>query len=65
MLNPPQGDAISPILFMVYLELALRELRNKSIRPAIDSHIPHEISYADDADFIGRSKDFNIKNFLH
>ncbi|GMF39143.1 unnamed protein product [Phytophthora fragariaefolia] len=46
----PQGDSLSPVLFAVYLEAALRDLASQ-----LDS--PHDlladmIVYADDADFI-------------
>lgn len=54
----PQGDSLSPILFTVYLECAMRELRARLIRPDIDRGLPPEIGYADDQDFISRSADF-------
>eukprot|EP00117_Sycon_ciliatum_P021388 scpid32601/ scgid1959/ Probable RNA-directed DNA polymerase from transposon BS; Reverse transcriptase len=52
----PQGDSLSPVLFIVYLELAaLRDVRNiLPIRPQldIDLHLPTDTSYADDVDFL-------------
>ena len=49
----PQGDSLSPILFIVYLETALREIReiNKT-----EEGIPTEMAYADDVDFISMIK---------
>ena len=47
-IGTPQGDSISPILFTIYLEKALRE-----IRAVLEVDIePNEIEYADDVDFI-------------
>ena len=45
----PQGDGLSPVLFIVYLEHAL-----KSVRPSIgiSPEYPDEIAYADDVDFV-------------
>ena len=57
-IGSPQGDSLSPILFTVYLECAMRELRQRLQRPTIDVGLPPEICYADDHDFISRSKDF-------
>ncbi|GFR91258.1 craniofacial development protein 2 [Elysia marginata] len=46
----PQGDGLSPTLFIIYLEAALKEVR-ASIQ--INSQkSPSELSYADDVDFI-------------
>eukprot|EP00117_Sycon_ciliatum_P038405 scpid60702/ scgid28546/ len=53
----PQGDGLSPVLFTVYLEAALRDLRSVlPPRPAADEHLPAETAYADDVDFISTSK---------
>ena len=59
-IGTPQGDGLSPILFAIYLEKALRDVRRESEphRPAIDKGIPPEAIYADDTDFISRSQDF-------
>ena len=58
----PQGDSLSPVLFIVYLEAALRDVRNiLPIRPQldIDLHLPTDTSYADDVDFLSsRGTDF-------
>ncbi|KAE8912431.1 hypothetical protein PF003_g3837 [Phytophthora fragariae] len=50
----PQGDSLSPVLFVVYLEAALRDL-------ARELDVPHAlleqmVVYADDADFICRDQ---------
>ena len=44
-----QGDSLSPILFIVYLETALRVIREID---RIEEGIPTEMAYADDAEFI-------------
>ena len=49
-IGTPQGDSISPILFIVYLEAALRELRPKLSPSTFVS--PNELIYADDCDII-------------
>lgn len=47
----PQGDALSPLLFAIYLEVAIR--RFKVTHPQYREDITHLIShYADDTDFI-------------
>ncbi|GFR91197.1 very-long-chain enoyl-CoA reductase [Elysia marginata] len=53
-MGTPQGDSLSPVLFTIYLENALKDVRgaqNNSQQPA--HCIPSEINYADDIDFIG------------
>ena len=52
----PQGDSLSPVLFIVYLEHALKEVRITLPRPIVkyEKEIPNEIAYADDVDFIGQ-----------
>jgi hypothetical protein len=60
-IGSPQEDALSPILFNIYLECALRELRARLPRPPIDSLLPPEICYADDVDFLSRSKEYTEK----
>ena len=51
-----QGDSLSPVLFIVYLEQALKEVRTTLPRPIVkyEKEIPNEIAYADDVDFIGQ-----------
>ena len=54
-IGSPQGDALSPILFAIYLEAAIRELIARGPkRPQCDLniHLPLEAIYADDTDFI-------------
>ena len=47
-----QGDGLSPVLFVCYLEAALRDCRRRlPARPVADSLIPHETGYADDINF--------------
>jgi len=46
-IGTPQGDSLSPVLFTIYLEHALREIRQST-----QSTLPDEVSYADDVDFI-------------
>ena len=60
-IGSPQGDALSPILFAIYLEAAIRELKARGpIRPECDliHDIPIEAIYADDTDFISLCSDF-------
>ena len=56
----PQGDALSPILFAIYLEYAIRLLKESIVRPDVDvnARIPDECIYADDIDFISLDKSF-------
>jgi len=59
-IGSPQGDALSPILFAIYLEHALRLLRGQVQRPQADleAAVPGELIYADDTDFISLDKSF-------
>ena len=53
----PEGDCLSPVLFTIYLEAALRQLRQEvPARPLSDNGLPLELVYADDADFVSTSK---------
>jgi len=52
-IGTPQGAALSPILFTVYLELAVR--RHKSNLPTPYSEAHHIISYADDTYFLSNN----------
>ena len=54
-LGAPQGDSLSPILFIVYLELAIRQLRAACPRLPEDALLSAEAIYADDTDFISTS----------
>ena len=49
----PQGDSLSPVLFIVYLETALRKIREIN---RIEEGLPTEKAYADDVDFISMVK---------
>ncbi|GFR58596.1 hypothetical protein ElyMa_005364700 [Elysia marginata] len=51
----PQGDSLSPVLFTIYLENALREIRTTlpELKSSSSREIPSEIAYANDVDFIG------------
>ena len=52
-LGTPQRDGLSPISFAIYLESALRKVRQKAgPRPNEDTGLPLEAIYADDCDFI-------------
>jgi hypothetical protein len=57
-IGSPQGDSLSPILFTVYLDGALRQLRKTIKRPATDKRLPPEICYADDTDFLSHSTQY-------
>ena len=48
-IGTPQGDGLSPILFIIYLENALKDVR-KEIQTK--EMTPSEVCYADDCDFI-------------
>ena len=50
-IGSPQGDSLSPILFNIYLEAALRDLWKKL--PEVPFETLLQIIYADDCDFIG------------
>eukprot|EP00117_Sycon_ciliatum_P044625 scpid37081/ scgid5936/ len=56
--EPPKVTlSLSPVVFVIYLESALREIR-ASIppRPMRDMALPPEVIYADDTDFISQSR---------
>ena len=54
-IGSPQGDSLSPVLFSIYLENALKEVRTILPRQTSDFEktLSTEIVYADDVDFIG------------
>ena len=55
----PQGDSLSPVLFTVYLEATLRDLRSRlPPRPPADDRLPLDVEYADDIDFISYSRPY-------
>ena len=55
----PQGDGLSPVLFICYLEAALRQVRaNLPERPFADRHIPGETGYADDVTLYSTSEEW-------
>ena len=54
----PRGDGLSPVLFTIYLEAALRDVR-------IDlgnKELPTELAYADDVDFVSEKGHVNVNN---
>ena len=58
-IGTPQGDSLSPVLFTVYLEAALRDLRSRlPPRPPADDRLPLDVEYADDIDFISYSRPY-------
>ena len=58
-IGTPQGDSLKPVLFTVYLEAALRDLRSRlPPRPPADVRLPLDVEYADDMDFIGSSRPY-------
>ena len=58
-IGTPQGDSLSPVLFTVYLEAALRDLRSRlPTRPPEDAALLLDVEYADDTDFISTSRSF-------
>ena len=55
-IGTPQEDALSPVLFVIYLEAALGEVRQASVPRCIDDNaLPPDIIYADDTDFLSVS----------
>ena len=58
-IGTPQGDSLSPVLFILYLEAALKEIRD--LPDQKEEHLPSEIAYADDVDFASMIKYKDIK----
>ena len=54
-IGTPQGDSLSPVLFIIYLEHALKEIRSTFpiLEPDYQENLPREVIYADDVDFVG------------
>ena len=58
-IGTPQGDSLSPVLFTVYLEAALHDIRScLPPRPPADARLPLDMEYADDIDFISYSRPY-------
>ena len=51
----PRGDNLSPVLFTLYLEHALKEVRPTLPRTttSFEAEVPNEVAYADDVNLIG------------
>ena len=62
IVGTPQGDSQSPVLFIVYLDAALRTLRGcLPRRPPADINLHSEAIYADDTDFISTDHEYLSK----
>ena len=58
-IGTPQGDSLSPVLFTVYLEASLCDLRScLPPRPPADDRLPLDVEYADDIDVISYSRPY-------
>ena len=57
-IGTPQGDSLSPVLFILYLEAALREIRNLDDK---NPELPTEVAFADDVDFISMVKHKDVE----
>ena len=58
----PLRDSLSPALFIVYLEAALRTLRGcLPSRPSADHNLPSEATHANDAELISTDHDYLSK----
>ena len=58
-LSTPQGDGLSPVLFICFLEAALSQVReNLPERHFADRHIPGETGYADDVTLYSTSEEW-------
>ena len=54
-IGTPQGDALSPILFLIYLEHTLRRHRRRNLLTAVEL----EMAYADDIHYVTKDSDLN------
>ena len=55
----PQGDSLSPVLFTVYLEVTLRDLRSRlPPGPPADDRLPLDVECPDDIYFISYSRPY-------
>ena len=58
-IGTPQGDSLPSVLFIVYLEAALHNLRQMlPQRPQTDINLSLDIAYADDVVFVSHSRTF-------
>ncbi|KAI8496702.1 hypothetical protein Bbelb_253570 [Branchiostoma belcheri] len=55
VVGSPQGDSLSPQLFNIYYEAALRDLCKTYPPTPVEDNSPPETQYADDLDFISTS----------
>ena len=58
-IGTPQGDSLIPVLFILYLEAALKEIRD--LPEEKEPQLPTEIAYADDVDFVSTIRHKDIK----
>ncbi len=57
-IGSPQGNRMSTMFFAVYLERALRNVREIApLRPQVDNGLPTELIYADDVDIVTKEKE--------
>ena len=63
-IGSPQEDSLSPVLFSIYLENALKEVRTILPRPTSDFEktLPTESVYADDVDFTSQCRQDRTNN---
>ena len=61
-IGTPQGDALSPILFIIYLEMAMRYHNEQSDPLKTTLYVTH---YADDTDFIAADYEDHVITNIH